>query len=215
MKKMWQKFVAIVLVISNLITALPINTFAQDAENGEVYIKSVQLARAETKEEAKSLLEDEGYIFLENILNEGTGEDGIWLGYTTTTNPEEAIYDLKLMNMNGGFTLTSMKEALAAQEAVFAEMANDLNYLIEEFIEAYEDESVPAQKAYKALNFFRIVEDETELQERNGLGYQIVSGNMTISKLTEMLLLCDASLVDSVIKILVTGVQIRNGNWMK
>ena len=215
MKKMWQKFVALVLVISTLLTALPINTFAQDAENGEVYIKSVQLARAETKEEAKSLLEDEGYIFLENNLNEGTGEDGIWLGYTTTTNPEEAIYDLKLMNMNGGFTLTSMKEALAAQEAVFAEMANDLNYLIEEFIEAYEDESVPAQKAYKALNFFRIVEDETELQERNGLGYQIVSGNMTISKLTEMLLLCDASLVDSVIKILVTGVQIRNGNWMK
>lgn len=215
MKKMWFKFVALVLVISTLLTALPTISFAEGSGNGEVYIKTVQLARAETKEEAKSLLEDEGYIFLNANLNEGTGEDGIWMGYTTTTNPEEAVYDLKLMNMNGGFTLTSMEAALAAQESLFAQMATDLNYLIEEFAEAYEEESVPALKAYKALNFFRIVEDETELEERNGLGYQIVSGNMTVSKLTEMLLLCDANLVDSIIKILVTGVQIRNGNWMK
>ena len=215
MKKTWLKIVSLVLVISTFLTALPMTTFSVGVGVGEVYIKSVQLARAETKEEAKSLLEDEGYIFLDANLNEGTGEDGIWMGYTTTTHPEEAIYDLKLMNMNGGFTLTSMEEALAAQEAVFAGMANDLNYLLDEFVEAYEDESIPALKAYKALNFFRVVEGETELEERNGLGYQIVSGNMTVSKLTEMLLLCDATLVDSVIKILVTGVQIRNGNWMK
>ncbi len=215
MKKTWLKIVSLVLVISTMLASLPLTAFAEGSENGEVYIKTVQLARAETKEEAKSLLEDEGYIFLDANLNEGTGEDGIWMGYTTTTNPEEAIYDLKLMNMNGGFTLTSMEEALAAQESLFAQMATDLNYLIEEFTEAYDEESVPALKAYKALNFFRIVEGETELDERNGLGYQIVSGNMTVSKLTEMLLLCDANLVDSVIKILVTGVQIRNGNWMK
>mgnify|MGYP006969184004 FL=1 len=166
MKKAWLKIVSLVLVISMLFTALPTTTFAKGSEYGEIYIRSVQLARAETKEEAKSLLEDEGYIFLDANLNEGTGEDGIWMGYTTTTNPEEAVYDLKLMNMNGGFTLTSMEEALAAQEAVFAEMANDLNYLIDAFIEAYEDESVPALKAYKALNFFRIVEGETELEEK-------------------------------------------------
>ena len=215
MKKAWLKIVSLVLVISTLFSTLPTTVFAEGAEAEEVYIKSVQLARAETKEEAKKLLEAEGYIFLDGNLNAGTGEDGIWMGFKTTTNPEEAIYDLKVMNMNGGFTLTSMKEALAAQESVFAGMANDLNYLIEEFIEAYEDESVPARKAYKALNFFRIVEGETELAERNGLGYQIVSGNMTTDKLTEMLLLCDATLVDSVIKILTTGIQIRNGNWMK
>ena len=214
-KGIWLKIVALVLVISTLITAQPMTVFAQDAQTEEIYVQSVQLARANTREEARARLEAEGYIFLEGNLNEGTGEDGIWMGYTTTANPEEAIYDLKLMNMKGGFTLTSMEKALAAQEAVFAEMANDLNYLIDEFVEAYEDESVPALKAYKALNFFRMVEGETELEEENGLGYQIVSGNMTVSKLTEMLLLCDANLVDSVIKILVTGVQIRNGNWMK
>ena len=63
MKKAWLKIVSLVLVISTLLTALPITTFAEGSENGEVYIKSVQLARAETKAEAKALLEDEGYIF--------------------------------------------------------------------------------------------------------------------------------------------------------
>ena len=166
MKKAWLKIVSLVLVISTLFSTLPMTAFAEGAAAEEVYIKSVQLARADSKVEAKSLLEDEGYIFLDANLNEGTGEDGIWLGYTTTTNPEEAIYDMKLMNMNGGFTLTSMEEALAAQEGIFAQMATDLNYLVEEFIEAYDEESIPAQKAYQSLNFFRVVKGETEFEEK-------------------------------------------------
>lgn len=215
MKKAWSKIVSMVLVLSTLLTALPIGAYADAGQAQELYIKSLQLARADSREEAKEILEGDGYIFLDANLNQGTGEDGIWLGYTTTTDPEEAIYDLKLMNMKGGFTLTSMKEALAAQEAAFAQMATDLKYLVDEFILAYEEGSVPAQKAYKALNFFRVVENETQPEEKNGLGYQIVSGNMSLEKLTEMLLLCDSGLVDGVIKLLTAGIGIRNGNWMK
>ena len=114
MEKAWLKIVSLVLVISTLLTALPMAAFAEGAETEEIYIKSVRLAQAKTKDKAKTLLESEGYIFLDGNLNEGTGEDGIWMGYTTTTDPEEAIYDMKLMNMNGGFTLTSMEAALAA-----------------------------------------------------------------------------------------------------
>lgn len=40
MKKMWLKLVATVLVISTLLTALPITTFAEGADTGEVYIES-------------------------------------------------------------------------------------------------------------------------------------------------------------------------------
>ena len=94
MKKMWLKLLAMVLVVSTFLSALPITALAEGSVNGEVYIKAVQLARAETKAEAKALLEDEGYTFLDANLNEGTGEDGIWMGYMTTANPEEAVYDL-------------------------------------------------------------------------------------------------------------------------
>ena len=189
------------MILATLMTALPLRIFAEEIRSEaeaeeETYIRSVKLTKAKTRAEAKEVLEAEGYIFLEGNLNEGTGQTGIWLGYQTTTDPTEAIYDMKVMNMNGGFTLTSMKEALASQEAVFAEMARDLNLLIEEFVQAYEEGSVPAQKAYTALNFFRVVDErEGESAVENGLGYRIVHGDVTLSTLTEILLFCNSDII--------------------
>ena len=194
------KLITFILTIVTLLTALPLTAFAQEGEsveNDELYLKSVKLAQGK-KEEARAALLADGYIFLDQNLNEGTGQDGVWMGYQTTTDPSQAIYDMKLMNMKGGFTLTSMKEALATQESAFAEMTADLNYLVEEFVEAYNEGSVPAQKAYKALNFFRVVNGETELAEENGLGYQIVNGGVTQSMLTEIIMFCNPDLVDSI-----------------
>ena len=212
------KLVAMLLLIATLATALPLSIIAENIqadEESEQYIKSIKLAQAKSKDEAKKLLEDEGYIFLDGNLNAGTGEDGVWMGYTTTSDPNEAIYDMKVMNTKGGYTLTSVEDALQRQETALAAMAADLELLVEDFVLAYEEGSVPAQKAYMTLNFFRMVEGETELAEENGLGYQIVHGGMTTSKLTEMIMLCDPDLVDSVVKILTTGIQVRNANWME
>ena len=211
------KVIAFLLMLATLMTALPLSAFAQEdpsEANEEVYLKAVKLAQG-SKESAKEELAAEGYIFLDQNLNEGTGQSGVWMGYQTTTDPTQAIYDMKLMNMKGGFTLTSMKEALATQESAFASMTADLNYLVEEFVEAYNEGSVPAQKAYKALNFFRVVNGETELADENGLGYQIVNGGVTQSMLTEIIMFCNPDLVDSIVKILTMGIQIRNENWMQ
>ena len=216
--KLYGKIISFILVVAILFTALPFTVFAETVEiekNKDTYVKSIKLAQAKTKDEAKSILEDEGYIFLDGNLNEGTGQDGIWIGYTTTTDPSEAIYDLKVMNMKGGFTLTSVEEALKQQETAFAQMAVDLNYLIEEFIAAYEENNIAAIKAYNSLNFFRVVSGETELVEENGLGYQLVHGNMSLSAITEMIMLCDSDIVDSVVKLLTTGIQLQNANWME
>ena len=213
-----RRLISFVLVLATILTALPLTVFSdavQEDGTEDLYIKSVKLVQAKTKEEAKAILKEEGYTLLDGNLNVGTGQDGVWLGYQTTTDPTEAIYDMKLMNMKGGYTLTSMEEALAAQESALTEMAVDLGYLIDEFVKAYEEGSVPAKSAYMALNFFRMTEGEDALQEQNGLGYRLVNGGLTTSQLTEMLLLCNAEIVDSIIKILTMGIQIRNESWMK
>ena len=129
----------------------------------KVYIKEVKLVQAKSEDEAKHILSQSGYALMEGNLNEGTGGDGIWMGYLTTTDPTEAIYDLKVMNMKGGFTRSSMEEALAAQGTAIAGMVEDLELLMNEFIDAYNDGSEAAKSAYKALNFFRIIEGETEI----------------------------------------------------
>ena len=214
------KLISVLLVIATLIASVPISAFAgsealQSGSETEIYMKSVKMAQAKSKEEAKSFLEGAGYIFIDRNLNEGTGADGIWMGYTTTTDPTEAIYDIKLMNTDGGYDLTSMESVLNSQKSSFLQMATDLNYLVEEFVEAYNDGSLPAKQAYMALNFFRIVEGEKTLDEKNGLGYQLVSGNVSMEKLTNIILFCDATILDSIVKILTMGIQVRNANWME
>ena len=213
--KLGTKLLSILLVLATLSAMLPMSVFAAEAREAEVYIKEIKLTQATTKEEAKGLLEDTGYIFLDRNLNEGTYGEGVWLGYKTTTDPSEAIYDIKLMNAKGGYTLTSMEKALESQKTAFSQMASDLNYLIKEFAAAYKAGSVPAQKAYMALNFFRVVQDETVLSDENGLGYQMVNGKITTEKLTEMILFCDASIFDSIVKILTMGIQLRTANWLE
>ena len=219
-KHFLMKLLSVLLVMATLLTALPISAFAESAENpaasgNEVYIKDIKLTQAKSKEEAKVMLEAEGYIFLDKNINEGTGADGVWLGYTTTTDPTEAIYDIKLMNSKGGYTLTSMEAMLESQKSTFAQMANDLNDLVEEFVEAYNSGSVAAQKAYKALNFFHVVANESEFSEENGLGYQFVHGMVSIEELTEIILFADAVILDTIVKTLAMGIQLKTGNWME
>ena len=65
MKKAWSKIVSMVLVLSTLLTALPIGAYADAGQAQELYIKSLQLTRADSREEAKEILEGDGYIFLD------------------------------------------------------------------------------------------------------------------------------------------------------
>lgn len=215
------KMISFLLVLATLLTTLPLIVFAEEirsegegVEVTETYLKDVKLVQAATKEEAKTKLGDSGYTFLDANLNEGTEGEGIWMGYLTTNDPTEAIYDMKLMDTKGGFTRSSMEKALASQESAVEEMAEDLCYLVDEFIEAYKGGSVAAEKAYMALNFFRVVDGETELVPENGLGYQVVNGNLTIGMLTQIILFCDPVVLDSIVKILTMGIQIKDESWM-
>ena len=217
-KQLVTKIVSVLLVMATLLSVLPMNIFAETVQKAtaeEVYIESIKLARAKTRNEARQILEKEGYIFVNKNLNEGTGADGVWLGYTTTTDPAKAIYDIKLMNTDGGYTLTSMESVLESQKQSFNDMAHDLNDLVSAFVAAYEAGNAPAKNAYMALNFFRVVDKETTLSEENGLGYQFVKGNISIEELTEMILFCDSSIFDSVVKLLTMGIQLTSDNWMQ
>ena len=213
------KIISLLLVVATLMTTLPLSVFAEEIKSGgndatELYLKEVKLVQAKTADEAKRILSQSGYEFWDGNLNVGTGKDGIWMGYLTTTDPTQAIYDMKVMNMKGGFTRSSMEEALASQETAIAGMVQDLEYLVDEFIAAYKEETEAAKSAYKALNFFRVVESETEFEEENGLGYQIVSGGVSRSILSEILLFCEPTFVDCIVKLLTMGIQTKNENWL-
>ena len=57
----------------------------------EKYIYDIKMGIGTTKEEAKKQLIDNGYTVVDTNLNDGTNGKYIYIGYTTTTNEDEAI----------------------------------------------------------------------------------------------------------------------------
>ena len=91
-------------------------TFVKASEPPQ-YISEVYLSYGNTPEEAKAWLLSNGYNVLNQDLNEGaesaqwastlllaSDKRSVYLGFKTTTEKDEAITDMRAMNMNGDFS---------------------------------------------------------------------------------------------------------------
>ena len=101
---------------------------AHAAEN--LYVSEIKISYASTKDDAQKELGDE-YTILDKDFNDGM-KSHAWIGYSTTDDPDMAITDIKVMNMNGGFNYSDYEELLKAQkEAIKAQVDIVVPALIE------------------------------------------------------------------------------------
>ena len=150
------KLISMLLSLLMLFSALSITAFAA-AE--KTYIKEVRISTAADDDSAKQWLVENGYQVLDVNLNQKSGGDAVYMGYITTTNPDEAITDMAVMQMDGGYSF-------ADYEAMIEEKRKDINFLlssIESSIrtarENYQNGYEGAIKAHEILNMF--VEDDS------------------------------------------------------
>ena len=135
--------VAAMLVITSVTSLSGVNPKAFEepkvsaAENetpgtGNKYISQVKIGMGETSNEAKKELEAEGYIILKDEsgnfadLNAGAGSKSalkrgandkiVYLGYKTTFNINDAITDMAVMNMNGGYSIEDYNKLIDQQK---------------------------------------------------------------------------------------------------
>lgn len=93
--------------------------------------------------------------------------DGMCIGYKTTTNPDEAITDLSVMDMYGGYNQMSYMEILSDQQQDMAAVAKKVQTAATEFKAAYEAGSAHAAVAYELLNYLYVpAETYTEEQTK-------------------------------------------------
>ena len=98
------------------------------AASGTEYISEVKVGMDKTEEGATKELLEGGYTILSKDgkyadLNENAGSDAamargqkkVYLGYKTTTNPNEAITDLAVMNMRGGYSIKDYEVLMETQ----------------------------------------------------------------------------------------------------
>ena len=150
------KLLSFLLSLLMVFTALPVTAFAAGKTE---YIKEFRLSTAKTEEEAKQWLVDNGYTVLGTNLNKDTKKDPVFLGYKITYDANEAITDMAVMQMSGGYSFSEYKAALEAQKADVEEMLDAFVIAIGEYVANYKAGKKNAIAAHDMMN--RFVEDDS------------------------------------------------------
>ncbi len=149
---------------------------ASAANNNEVYIRDIKLFEGFTAEAAKTSMERENYIPVKNgntIIDfnkdAGTEDSGkscpsskvVYMGYRTTTDPDEAITDMAVMNMNGGYSVKDYDKMIKENmESKIIPFVKSFIATIEEYRKNYNSSNkknkIRARNAYRILNRFSV-----------------------------------------------------------
>ena len=146
------KIFSLFLAVLMFMMALPITAFAAKQET---YIKEIRISTAATEDEAKQWLIDNEYAVVDVNLNQKTGKDCVYIGYKTTTNPDEAITDLSLMQMDGGYSFSEYEALLENKMKEINNMLDSLEHALAEARANLEAGKKTAQGAREVLNFFK------------------------------------------------------------
>lgn len=180
------------------------------AANNSKYIKEVRVSYGETEEEAKSWLKQNGYTVLEQNLNAGTGKKCVYLGYKTTTNVKEAITDISIMDMKGGYSFGAYEAMLKEREQEIKATIDYFKIIIKEFVDNYNVKKTAAVTAYDLLNVF--VEDDSKLP----LGAFLSTYKDDTEQLTKLLMQGNSEISIYTYYMLAMGCtdNSEEGNWL-
>ena len=169
-KKFLTAITSVVLCMTMLILS-PIQIVASAAGNEQnKYISEVKVGMGETSEQASKELLAEGYTILKDdsgnyadlnkdagsksTLKEGPRQKIVYLGYKTTSDANDAITDLAVMNMNGGYSFEDY------EKLVNDHMDTQIKPFVDRFIatlkEYRENLKKPQDSAnYKRANYYK------------------------------------------------------------
>ena len=149
--KFFKVLISMVLVVTLCITMV----MPASAARVTYYLSDLKMAEASTSDEAKKLLTDEGFTILDKNLNPGGGKV-VYLGYKKSTNVEDAITDVRVMNMKGGFNISDYESIFEEALDTYSGEVNSLRIAAKEFAENYKAGKKEALNAYRQLNYYYV-----------------------------------------------------------
>ena len=152
------------LVLSFTCVLQPCSAFAASI-TGKTYVKEMIISYGKTENDAKTWLKNKGYKIIDNNFNEGADDTfstkrAVYLGYKTTSNVDEAITDMKLMNMKGNYSVEDYQLLLEEQKAGIKIFINNFITAINEYRDNYKKGQERAVAAHDILNL--MYDDDTE-----------------------------------------------------
>ena len=169
MKKLLTIITSALLCVTMLVLS-PAQVAASAANSGKKYISEVKVGMGETSEEASKELLEEGYTILAddkgnyadlnedagtgNALKEGPNQKIVYLGYKTTDDASDAITDLAVMNMRGGFSYQGYEQLM--QDHMDTHIKPFVDRFISTLSEYRENLKKPQDSAnYKRADYYR------------------------------------------------------------
>lgn len=209
MKKTFLKIIAAILTLTVGMMA-PLQAYA--AYSNTKYVSDVMLSFASTYDEAKADLESKGYkIADKHDLNVSLGQ-GVYIGYKLTSNRDEAITDLAVMNMNGNYSYTDYENMLKKNREDVDAWVDGIIETIKEFRTNYAAKTVMALKVYEYLN--KITEDKSG----KGMGDFLLECSIAKDKhdeLTDAFMKGNSGLVSSIEMALVLCADSEGSTWLE
>lgn len=161
-----KKSLTLVLIVALLFNYTVTAMAAPSRNKGTVkYLSDIVLIEASSDEKADAIFaelqKEENGAFEAKIsldLNNG-GDNKVYLAYKSSTNVDDAITDISVMNMYGDFTVGSYEQIYNATLEKHLEVANDYRIMAEEFKRNYAANDAGALTAYRQMNYYYIEED--------------------------------------------------------
>ena len=205
-KQLFRSIISIALCVCMLLQLTPYSSAAEASSS--IYVKDVKLIYAENATEAAKKVPD-GYILYEQDINEGTDELGVYICYSVTTDPAQALTDIRVMNENGNFDRGTFNDKMDEALELLDEQAKAIHKaLVEEFIPNLNKGIPGAVYAYEQLNIFLF-------DENTPLGDYIKSGRITPADIAKMMLVCHNTVLSAVLSLIAQGLQREDGqDWL-
>ena len=192
------------VLISMILVATMCVTMMMPASAGRVtyYLSDLKMAEANTADEAKKLLTDEGYTVLDKNLNPG-GDKAVYLGYMKSKNVDDAITDVRVMNMKGGFNISDYETIFQEALNQYSSEVNNLRIAAKEFAENYKAGKKEALNAYRQLNYYYV---ELEKGVKTYMGDYMLNFPATNEGFADILLKGNPNILNNIRILLSMGV---------
>ena len=202
-----KRIISMLLILTTLFTTLAVNVSAARTEE---FISEVALIYEDSVEDARKAIEGTDWKLFEKDLNADADhmiDDGVYLIYKTSTNVEDAITDLRVMDMYGGYDSSNYERQLAESREAYAAKVADLRIVANEFRTAYIGNDPMAALAKMQMAFYQDVKTEGGTETGMNMGDFFLNMPSDDEQVVQVLFEGNAIVVSNLITLLAIGIS--------
>ena len=186
------------------------------AATKEEFLSEVALVYKDSVEDAQAAIAGTDWKLFNKDLNPNADymfDDGVYLIYKTSTDVEDAITDLRVMDMYGGYSTTNYKMQLEESRKQYMQAIADLRVAADEFKTLYEAGDDMAELAYRQMNYYK------DVKTANGTETDMLMGDFFLNmpednKIVQVMFEGNGIIVSNLISLIAVGISGASGETL-